>query len=293
LTELDFGLPPSWTQESSNMRLRMYQHRLFRQPAIAERRTPTRAQAFTLLEVLVVLTIIALLMSILLPALNAARTAAKTLHCSSNMRTISVEFELFASGKSEAGRGGSERLGENRFWINDFQDSLYRLDEFWDLPDDDIGYLSAGEEPAVCPAGASRLTKRRGLPCGREAVGPVEDVSVAVNMRLYRAVVDFRGKTLLAPSASTRVSTRILNHPYVPLAFDVDGRAAGRRGIDPFYIAPGLPGVDDPYIDDRYWVPSKRHGGKTVVAFVGGHVLTSPHPEQERWDWTYQAEVGQ
>ena len=56
---------------------------------------------------LTVMTIIALLMSILLPALHQARTAAKTLHCSSNMRTIDVEFELFASGESAAGRGDS------------------------------------------------------------------------------------------------------------------------------------------------------------------------------------------
>ena len=254
-------------------------------------RTPSLT-GFTLIELLVVVATIAILLSILLPALSAARIAAKTLHCSSNMRTISVEFELFASGKSEAGRGDSERLGENRFWVTDFLDSLYKLDEFWDLPDDKLGYLSAGEEPTVCPAGAPRLTKREGLPCGREAIGPVEDVSVAVNMRLYRAVVDFRGKAILAPSASTRVSTRILNHPYVPLAFDVDGQEAGRRGIDPFYIAPGVPGTDDPYSRDRYWVPSRRHGAKTIVAFVGGHVLTSAHPERERWDWKYQAEAG-
>ncbi|MBU0717712.1 MAG: type II secretion system GspH family protein [Planctomycetes bacterium] len=249
----------------------------------------TRTRAFTLLEVLVVMSIIALLMSVLLPALNAARSAAKTLHCSSNMRTIAIEFEFFASGKSAEGRGDSELLGKNKFWINDFQDSIYHLDEFWNFPEGDTGQLAVGEDPVVCPAGASRLTKRKGLPCGREAVSLLDDVSVAVNMRLYRAVVDFRGKQILAPSASTHVSTRILNHPYVPLAMDVDGQEAARRGIEPFYMAPGLPGVDDPYSNGRYWMPSKRHGGKTVVAFVGGHVLTSTQPEEERWDWEYQA----
>ena len=249
-------------------------------------------RAFTLLETLTVITIIALLMSFLVPALNGARTAAKTLHCSSNMRTIAVEFQLFASGKSADGRGDSEMLGQNRFWINDFQDSVYQLDEFWDLPEDRTGQLSVGDEPMLCPAGAGSLTKREGLPCSGEAVGPLENVSLAVNMRLYRAVVDFHGRRILAPAASTHVLSRILNHPYVPLAMDVDGQKAARLGIDPFYIAPGLPGVDDSYGNNRYWVPSKRHGGKTIVAFVGGHVLSSANPEEERWDWEYQAEAG-
>ena len=249
-------------------------------------------RAFTLLETLMVMTIIAILMSVLVPALHAARTAAKTLHCSSNMRTITVEFELFASGESAEGRGDSEMLGRSRFWINDFQDSVYHLDEFWDLPEDQTGQLTVGDDPMLCPAGARSLTKREGLPCSHEAVGPPENVSLAVNMRLYRAVVDFRGKQVLAPAASTRVSSRIFNHPYVPLVMDVDGKEAARVGIDPFYIAPALPGVDDPYRRNRHWMPSTRHGGKTIVAFVGGHVLTSAKPEEERWDWEYQAEAG-
>ena len=57
--------------------------------AVSRRRgrgTPRpRVRAFTLLEMLTVMTIIALLMSLLVPALQAARTAAKTLHCSSNI----------------------------------------------------------------------------------------------------------------------------------------------------------------------------------------------------------------
>jgi prepilin-type processing-associated H-X9-DG protein len=123
-------------------------------------------------------------------------------------------------------------------------------------------------------------------------VGPAEDVSVAVNMRLFRAVVDFRGKQILAPAAATHVSARVLDHPYVPLVMDVDGREAAKKGIDPFYIAPPIPETDDPYASGRYWLPSKRHRGKTIVAFVGGHVLSSSEPEEERWDWGYQAEVG-
>ncbi len=247
---------------------------------------------FTIIEVLVVMAILALLLAILVPTLHSVRAVSKTVVCSSNMKNITMEFRFFADGTSERGRGDSARLGPTRFWIGDFQDSLYRLDEFWNLGDAPTGTLDAAGEAMLCPAGAQRLFKRRGLPCGREAISPVEDVSIAVNMRLHRAVFDVRGKKLLVSPTGTNVSQRVLSHPYVPLVLDVDGRQAVANGVDPFYIAPPVATVDDPYATGRYWSPSDRHRGKTVVGFVGGHVLASEQPHNEKWDWLYQGEIG-
>ena len=58
--------------------------------------TSTKPQAFTLVEMLIVVAIIALLMGILVPALGKARDTAKSVVCKSNLKQLATAFRTYA-----------------------------------------------------------------------------------------------------------------------------------------------------------------------------------------------------
>ena len=61
-----------------------------------------RPDAFTLLELLVVISIIALLVALLLPALSAARDAAALIQCASNQRQLHIAAATYATDHDDS-----------------------------------------------------------------------------------------------------------------------------------------------------------------------------------------------
>lgn len=65
-----------------------------------------RKQGFTLIELLVVIAIIALLMGILMPALNKVKEQARGINCMSNQRTLAMAYTMYAGDNGGKVCGG-------------------------------------------------------------------------------------------------------------------------------------------------------------------------------------------
>lgn len=94
-------------------------------------------RAFTLVELLVVITIIGILVAMLLPAIQAAREAARRLQCQNNMKQAALGCHNFATLRGEFPYGRKYDIWSAYSWtvlILPFIERQSLYDRYWTVP---------------------------------------------------------------------------------------------------------------------------------------------------------------
>lgn len=114
-------------------------------------------RAFTLVELLVVIAIVALLMGVLLPALQGARKQARTVACQSNLRQWALTLALYT--EESQGRVPTNDGGDSALWL--LRGTFLPKDD----PNADAGalYHFRTRGVALCPTAARFIWESGGV----------------------------------------------------------------------------------------------------------------------------------
>ena len=235
---------------------------------------------FTLIELLVVIAIIAILASMLLPALNRARDTAKRSLCGANLRQLAIanfsyanDYKYLTPYNSICTSGEKDRL-----WTTNLLTYLEPTFNYWGLPDSKARNLDAKLRKSVfrCPA--------RNYFVPKDAGGNAWQQSYACNNFYYLADhPDASGSSLKVLKKCAKISAA--NFAIIP-----EIRSGSPYGITLSKIVmfgDTTYRLSDGYADVYYtdvvngWRGNStkgtalRHGGSGNIAALDGHVANA------------------
>lgn len=266
--------------------------------------------AFTLIELLVVVAIIALLISILLPSLQAARATARGTVCSSRLRQLGIGWIMYADqSRGSIIPGRPARFADNTRNVY-FVGNGYQFRPRWFVtmgveagffafqspsadPADDNRKLVDGSDVFLCPEVADR-TNNRNYPYGY-------NYQFLGNAR-FKAAQEARG------FINFPVKIDLINGAGTVLAADALGTAAGKPSAartdyrtdgsgDVFAVGNHAWSLDPPRLTDssdtcddsnrapeHRSAPELRHREKANVLWCDGHAAPATYKSLEYFE---------